>query len=184
LRDKGNTLVVVEHDDELMSRADLIVDLGPGAGVNGGELLARGTPSEIRANASSLTGLFLSRGIRHPLRGAYRGCPRGGCAWIELRGARLRNLQGVDLRLPLGRLVMVAGPSGAGKSTLFRDLLGPAVACAVGAGRPRLTGAEFARRSGGGPAQFDALLGADGFRSVIEVDQSPIGKTPRSTPAT
>src|SRR5208283_3133808 len=148
LRDKGNTLVVVEHDDELMSRADLIVDLGPGAGVNGGELLARGTPSEIRANASSLTGLFLSRGIRHPLRGAYRGCPRGGCSWIELRGARLRNLRGVDLRLPLGRLVMVAGPSGAGKSTLFRDLLGPAASVAIRKRKDRLSGAAFVRSGG------------------------------------
>ncbi len=184
LRDKGNTLVVVEHDDEVMSKADLIVDLGPGAGVHGGELLARGTPSEIRRDASSLTGLFLARGIRHPIRGSYRDCGKGSCPWLELKGARLRNLQGVDLRLPLGRLVMVAGPSGAGKSTLFRDILGPAVACAVREARPRLSGRDFARQSGGGPAPFDELRNADGFRTVIEVDQSPIGKTPRSTPAT
>src|ERR1019366_2168605 len=152
LRDKGNTLVVVEHDDELMAKADLIVDLGPGAGVHGGRLLARGTPAEIRANGSSLTGLFLKSGISHPLRGAYRECDARSGAWMELKGARLRNLDGVDLRLPLGRLLMVAGPSGAGKSTLFRDLLGPAVACAVKARRQRITGREYAKLSGGGRA--------------------------------
>jgi len=184
LRDKGNTLVVVEHDDEVMSRADLIVDLGPGAGVHGGELLARGTPSEIRRNSSSLTGLFLSRGIRHPMRGSYRPNIGGRGAWLELTGARLRNLRGVNLRIPPGRLVMVAGPSGAGKSTLFRDLLGPAVACAIKTRRSRLSGRDFARYSGAGEPAFDELRNAAGFRSVIEVDQSPIGKTPRSTPAT
>jgi excinuclease ABC subunit A len=184
LRDKGNTLVVVEHDDELMARADLIVDLGPGAGVHGGELLARGTPSEIRANDSSLTGVFLAKGIRHPLRGKYRDVPPAGAAWIELKGARHRNLRGVDLRVPMGRLTMVAGPSGAGKSTLFRDLLGPAAACAIKTGKPRLTGRDFARFSGEVGARFDELRNANKFRSVIEVDQSPIGKTPRSTPAT
>jgi excinuclease ABC subunit A len=184
LRDKGNTLVVVEHDDELMARADLIVDLGPGAGVHGGELLALGTPAQIRANGSSLTGVFLARGIRHPLQGEYRGLPPAGGAWIELKGARHRNLGGVDLRVPQGRLTMVAGPSGAGKSTLFRDLLGPAAACAIKAGRARLTGRDFARLSGEADVRFDELRNANAFRSVIEVDQSPIGKTPRSTPAT
>jgi excinuclease ABC subunit A len=183
LRDKGNTLVVVEHDDELMARADLIVDLGPGAGVHGGELLARGTPRQIRENDSSLTGVFLARGIGHPLRGSYRPLPGPGDSWIELRGARHRNLRGVDLRVPKGRLTMVAGPSGAGKSTLFRDLLGPAVACAIKSRKPRLTGRDFARLSEG-DAHFVELRNASEFRSVIEVDQSPIGKTPRSTPAT
>jgi excinuclease ABC subunit A len=186
LRDKGNTLVVVEHDDELMERADLIVDLGPGAGVHGGELLARGTPAEIKGNNSSLTGIFLSRGIRHPVRGEYR--PVGAAdllePWVELTGARHRNLKGFDLRIPRGRLTMVAGPSGAGKSTLFRDLLGPAAACAIKGRKPRLTGREFARLAGEATPFFTELRNADGFRSVIEVDQSPIGKTPRSTPAT
>ena len=186
LRDKGNTLVVVEHDDELMARADLIIDLGPGAGVHGGELLARGTPAEIRRSDSSLTGIFLARGIKHPLRGAYRPLEPPGLrdAWLELDGACHRNLRGIDLRLPLGRLTMVAGPSGAGKSTLFRDLLGPAAACAIKERNPRLTGRAFARFSGEGASHFRELRNADGFRSVIEVDQSPIGKTPRSTPAT
>ena len=186
LRDKGNTLVVVEHDDELMRQADLIIDLGPGAGVHGGELLARGTPAEIGRNDSSLTGIFLTRGIRHPLRGSYRalGAADSSGPWIEISGARHRNLRGVDLRIPPGRLTMVAGPSGAGKSTLFRDLLGPAAACAIRGRKPRLSGREFARLSGGGPPRFTELCNAARFRSVIEVDQSPIGKTPRSTPAT
>ncbi len=168
-----------------MARADRIIDLGPGAGVHGGELLASGTPAEIRRSGSSLTGIFLSRGIAHPLRGEYRGVGARdiGVPWIELEGARFRNLKGVDLRLPPGRLTMVAGPSGAGKSTLFRDLLGPAASRAIRERRPRLTGGQFARGSGG-PALFTELRNAQGFRSVIEVDQSPIGKTPRSTPAT
>ena len=186
LRDKGNTLVVVEHDDELMARADLIIDLGPGAGVHGGSLLARGTPAEIRANDSSLTGVFLARGIRHPLRGSYRGIGKAELTepWIELKGAHLRNLRGAHLRVPPGRLTMVAGPSGAGKSTLMRDLLGPAVACAVKLRKARLTGREFAKEAGEPQAPFAELRNGCGFRSVIEVDQSPIGKTPRSTPAT
>ncbi len=184
LRDKGNTLVVVEHDDELMRRADVIIDLGPGAGVHGGELLAVGTPAQIRANDSSLTGVFLAKGIRHPLRGAYRDIPAAGEPWIELSGARHRNLRGFDVRIPQGRLTMVAGPSGAGKSTLFRDLLGPAAAFAIKARCARLTGRAFARLSGDPVPRFRELRNAERFRSVIEVDQSPIGKTPRSTPAT
>ncbi len=184
LRDKGNTLVVVEHDDELMARADLIIDLGPAAGVHGGEVLARGTPAQIKANDSSLTGVFLAKGIKHPLRGAYRALDGSAGDWIEFTGASHRNLKGVDLRVPKGRLTLVAGPSGAGKSTLFRDLLGPAAACAIKNRRATLTGREFARLTGESSAHFNRLQNADSFRSVIEVDQSPIGKTPRSTPAT
>ena len=188
LRDRGNTLLVVEHDDELMERADVIVDLGPGAGVHGGELLACGSPEEIRGNNRSLTGRFLARGIAHPLRGARRPAPdrdeKG--AWLTLSEARFRNLKGFDLRIPLARLTMVAGPSGAGKSTLIRDLLRPAVEHAIKAQKNLLKGGSFARANGpgGGAAPFHELRGAAGFRRVIEVDQSPIGKTPRSTPAT
>jgi excinuclease ABC subunit A len=195
LRDKGNTLLVVEHDDELMEQADWIIDLGPGAGVHGGEVLASGTPAQIKASERSLTGRFLATGIAHPLRGAYRELPpkTGALPWLELKGARFRNLKGFDLRLPPGRLILVAGPSGAGKSTLFRDLLGPAAACAIDQRSARLTGTEFVRATGFAgdepasaptPPPFTELLHAEGFRSVIEVDQSPIGKTPRSTPAT
>ncbi len=229
LREKGNTLLVVEHDDELMERADRIIDLGPAAGVHGGELLAYGTPAEIKANAKSLTGLFLAKGIAHPLRGEYRsigGSPLAGDSargksrasallprgiatdFLELRAVTFRNLKNLDLRLPLGRLIMVAGPSGAGKSTLFRDVLHPAVAHAIKARKQKLTGRDFVKGTGfasesagdaapsprsaprgrgrprSTPEPFAELRGASVFKRVVEVDQSPIGKTPRSTPAT
>jgi len=195
LREKGNTLLVVEHDEELMARADRIIDLGPAAGIHGGELLANGTPDEIRRNEKSLTGLFLKSGLKHPQRGAYRPVDKSSVpSWLELRDAHFRNLKNFDLRLPHGRLIMAAGPSGAGKSTLFRDLLHPAVAHAIKARKTKLTGREFVRATGfvsdrlaDGTATappFAELTGASGFKSVIEVDQTPIGKTPRSTPAT
>jgi excinuclease ABC subunit A len=235
LREKGNTLLVVEHDDVVMERADRIIDLGPGAGVNGGTVLANESPAEIKRNAASLTGLFLAKGIPHPLRGEYRSVsPSSGMARrpakagdateaegrqldilldrharrnrvhddktdasevLSLSSVTYRNLQGVDLRLPLGRLVMVCGPSGAGKSTLFRDILHPAVNCAIKRKKPRLSGRDFIKLGSfeaDDPAlaashpslPFAELRGANGFKSVIEVDQSPIGKTPRSTPAT
>ncbi len=196
LRAKGNTLLVVEHDEELMARADHIIDLGPGAGVHGGELLASGTPAEIKRSSKSLTGLFLNRGIKHPARGEYRPLPAAdraarmasGTGWLRLNQVSFRNLKGFDLRLPLGRLIMVAGPSGAGKSTLFRDVLHPAAACAIKLKKSRLSGREFAKATGfasdRSAVPFSELSVGDTFRSVIEVDQAPIGKTPRSTPAT
>jgi len=199
LRDKGNSLLVVEHDDELMERADRIVDLGPAAGVHGGELLANGTPEEIKRSDRSLTGLFLAKGIAHPSRGAYREIndAKRRQGWLELKGARFRNLKGFDLALPPGRLIMIAGPSGAGKSTLFRDLLHPAVKHAIETERSRVTGKDFVKKTHFGSGDvlenrkgvlpvlpFDELIGGNAFRTVVEVDQSPIGKTPRSTPAT
>jgi len=198
LRAKNNTLLVVEHDDALMEHADHIIDLGPGAGIHGGELLASGTPAQIKRSAKSLTGLFLKKGIPHPTRGSYREQPpippptarakrETANDWLELKGATLRNLRDVELRLPIARLIMVAGPSGAGKSTLFRDILHSAVTEAIKTQKPKLT--RFApttahqqvRRQKKGSA---TLLNGHVFKSVIEVDQSPIGKTPRSTPAT
>ncbi|HVS54260.1 MAG TPA: excinuclease ABC subunit UvrA [Opitutaceae bacterium] len=218
LREKGNTLLVVEHDDEVMARADRIIDLGPAAGIHGGELLACGTPAEIRRSDKSLTGLFLAKGIAHPLRGEYRSVKAnpltatrpiagllkkkkpGGPApfhreWLELSDVTFRNLKGFDLRLPLGRLIMVAGPSGAGKSTLFRDVLHPAVAHAIESKKAKLSGRDFVKATGFAsdadlPVSglrspvFKELRGANVFKRVVEVDQSPIGKTPRSTPAT
>ncbi len=200
LRDKGNSLLVVEHDDELMLRADRIIDLGPGAGSHGGEILAMGTPSEIQANPASITGQFLARGIAHPLRGSYRPLPprpstakrrRGTTDWLELSGVRFRNLKGFDLQIPLARLIMAVGPSGAGKSTLFRSVLHPAIAAAIDQPKSKVTGKGLLR-SGSFPGAeeavdappFGELRGKFPFRTVIEVDQSPIGKTPRSTPAT
>ncbi|MEO7415112.1 MAG: excinuclease ABC subunit UvrA [Opitutaceae bacterium] len=217
LRDKGNTLLVVEHDDELMEHADRILDLGPAAGIHGGELLAYGTPAEIKRSDRSLTGLFLAKGINHPLRGEYRAvksnlltkaapmrallkkkAPSGSEPfhrdWLELTEVTFRNLKGFNLRLPLGRLIMVAGPSGAGKSTLFRDVLQPVVAHAIATSKSKISGRDFVKATGfvtddlkpanGTAVPFGELRGVQGFRRVVEVDQSPIGKTPRSTPAT
>ena len=214
LRAKGNTLLVVEHDDELMQRADRIIDLGPGAGIHGGELLAEGTPAEIKRSDSSLTGLFLTKGITHPTRGQYRPIANGRASsvarvarakrsvpaaqphdWLELTEVRFRNLKGFDLHLPIGRLIMAAGPSGAGKSTLFRDVLHPAVGHAIKQRQAKLTGRDFVKATRFGHETdaptvvntkpvFKELRGAHVFKQVIEVDQSPIGKTPRSTPAT
>ncbi len=197
LRDKGNTLLVVEHDDAMMAHADRIIDLGPGAGVHGGQLLANGTLAELRANPASLTGRYLNQSIAHPLRGERRPLPPRSDphAWLTLTSARFRNLKEIDLRLPLGRLIMVSGVSGAGKSTLIRDLLHPAVSCAINHRKAKLSGREFLRRANFATEQspnttrhpappFAELCGANGFKSVIEVDQAPIGKTPRSTPAT
>ncbi|MBA4138028.1 MAG: excinuclease ABC subunit A [Opitutus sp.] len=213
LREKGNTLLVVEHDDVLMERADRIIDLGPGAGLHGGEVLANDTPAEIKKHSASLTGLYLEKGIPHPLRGEYRPLPDGTAEtkvrralksvvqpatalarpgdWLELRDIHYRNLRGQTLRLPHARLVLVCGPSGAGKSTLFRDVLDPAMRTAIKRGKDKLSGKDFVRlatfESDGlerDSLPFTELRGAGGFKSVIEVDQSPIGKTPRSTPAT
>ncbi len=193
LREKGNTVLVVEHDDVVMERADRIIDLGPGAGINGGTVLANDTPAALKLNAASLTGLFMASGIPHPLLGAYRQPAR---AWLELGGINYRNLHDQNLRLPLGRLIMVCGPSGAGKSTLFRDILHPAVTCAIKRKKAKLTGPDYVKFAGfatdgaGSDVKgkvsppFGELSGANVFRSVIEVDQAPIGKTPRSTPAT
>ncbi|MBC2594736.1 excinuclease ABC subunit UvrA [Ruficoccus amylovorans] len=183
LRDKGNTLLVVEHDDDTMRAADNIIDLGPGAGIHGGRLLAEGPYDKIIKNPDSLTGQYLKDGIAHPLRGAYRALPKKWTPrsktadWLVLRKPALRNLKGEDLRLPLARLIMVCGISGAGKSTLMRGLLKPAVEIAIAKKSARLTGADLAL-----PCQD--LVNGNAFRAVIEVDQEPIGKTPRSTPAT
>ena len=214
LREKGNTLLVVEHDDALMARADRIIDLGPGAGLHGGEVLANESPTKLKANAASLTGVFLAKGIAHPLRGGYRsvagrdaspkrplrnkgrlgeaslpvGATKTTSDWLTLSHASYRNLDDVTLRLPLGRLTMVCGPSGAGKSTLFRDLLHPAVACAIKRQKARLGGKEFLKHvtfeAEASRLPFAELRSGHHFKSVIEVDQAPIGKTPRSTPAT
>lgn len=211
LRDKGNTLLVVEHDEGMMEHADRIIDLGPGAGTHGGAIIANDTPANLKRIQGSLTGLYLGQGLPHPSRGSYREIPGfkagppkpprkrkdsgagAGLQWLALTGASCRNLHSVNLRLPLGRLIMVCGPSGAGKSTLFDDLLNPAVCCAIRSRKALLTGRDYDRlsgppgdlsRTGRSRPLFEALQGADGFRSVIEVDQTPIGKTPRSTPAT
>lgn len=187
LRDRGNTVLVVEHDEDTMRAADLVVDLGPGAGVHGGRIVAQGTAAALEKLPDSVTGRFLKEAIPHPLRGARRalagkGAPAG---WVQLKQASLRNLKGFDVRFPAGRLTVVCGVSGAGKSTLVTDLLAPAIRAAIAKKKDGLSGKEaLAAVSHHGKPAFASLSGLKGFRQLVVVDQEPIGKTPRSTPAT
>ena len=190
LRERGNTLLVVEHDEATMRHANRIIDLGPAAGIHGGQIVAQGTLPQLKRNKHSLTGRYLRKAMPHPLRGDYRALPRpwsprkkkGMEAWLALRGAALRNLKGFDLALPKQRLTAVCGVSGAGKSTLIRDLLHPLVETALETKRDTLAPVDSPAPLGADV--FHRLSGTADIRKVIEVDQSPIGKTPRSTPAT
>jgi excinuclease ABC subunit A len=168
LRDLGNTVLVVEHDEDAIRAADHVVDMGPGAGEHGGRVVAQGKPADIEASAESLTGAYLS-GRRRIAVPAARVRP--GLHWLKLTGARGNNLKRVDLELPVGLLVCVTGVSGSGKSTLINDTLAAAVA-------RHLYGSAVE------PAPFDAIEGVEHFDKIISVDQSPIGRTPRSNPAT
>jgi excinuclease ABC subunit A len=172
LRNKGNSLIVVEHDEETMRRADHIVDLGPRAGIHGGEVVASGTLSDIRKNPDSETARCLKSPLCHPIRGSRRSL-RDVETWIEIRGARANNLKNIDVRLPVGRLSVITGISGSGKSTLMHDVIWPAV-------RDQL---NERKRAGDGDL-FKLVSGAHEIEAVYEVDQSPIGKTSRSTPGT
>ncbi len=174
---QGNSLLVVEHDEETMRRATRIVDLGPGAGSRGGEVIATGTLEEIRASPTSVTGRCLANPPTRPSRGARRPLDGAGLRWLELKGARLHNLKNIEARIPLGRLTVACGISGSGKSSLLRGTLIPALKEAtVRRGRKPLRPAA--------PPPYDKLLGAEHLQAVHMVDQSPIGKTSRSTPAT
>ena len=187
LRDRGNTVLVVEHDEDTMRAADLVVDMGPGAGVHGGEIVAQGTAAALEKRADSVTGRFLKEAIPHPLRGSRRPVAGKGApaAWVSLKDASLRNLKGFDVRFPVGRLTVVCGVSGAGKSTLVTDLLAPAIRAAIAKKKDGLSGKEaLGVVSHEGKPAFTALSGLKGFRQLVVVDQEPIGKTPRSTPAT
>ena len=187
LRDRGNTVLVVEHDEDTMRAADLVVDMGPGAGVHGGEIVAQGTAAALEKRADSVTGRFLKEAIPHPLRGARRQISGKGApaAWVRLKDASLRNLKGFDVQIPVGRLTVVCGVSGAGKSTLVTDLLAPAIRAAIAKKKDGLTGKEaLSVVSHEGKPAFGTLSGLKGFRQLVVVDQEPIGKTPRSTPAT
>ena len=172
LRKKGNSLVIVEHDEETMRRADHVVDLGPRAGVHGGEVVVQGTLRDIERAKNSETGRCLKTPLCHPIRKSRRAL-RDVENWIEVRGARANNLKDVDVRFPVGRLSVITGISGSGKSTLMHDVLWPAV-------RDEL---EKRKRSGNGDL-FKLVSGAAEIEAVYEVDQSPIGKTSRSTPGT
>ena len=172
LREKGNSLVIVEHDEETMRRADYIVDLGPRAGSHGGEVVATGTLRDLERSKNSETGRCLKTPLSHPTRKSRRSL---GAVdnWIQVHGARANNLKDVDVRFPVGRLSVITGISGSGKSTLMHDVLLPAV----------IEQLEKRKRSGNGDL-FKLVSGTEEIEAIYEVDQSPIGKTSRSTPGT
>ncbi len=207
LGDKGNTLVVVEHDEDTIRRADHIIDIGPGAGKRGGTLVAQGGVAELAASPNSTTGRFLARPIVHPLqqrrpvKAGAAGKPADPPEWLTVHGASLHNLRGVTARIPLSRLVAITGVSGSGKSTLARDVLmanlldavgrsvlsSPATRRARAAAEKEADGKRGARK----PLNVEhawhgceSITGWERIDRVLEVDQTPIGKTPRSCPAT
>jgi excinuclease ABC subunit A len=170
LRDLGNTVIVVEHDEDAIRAADHVVDLGPGAGVHGGRIVSQGTPAQIEADPGSLTGAYLSG--RERIAVPTRRRTAASDQWITIRGARSNNLRDVTVALPLGTLICVTGVSGSGKSTLVGETLYRHAAA-------RLNGASL-----DGAAPCDGIDGLERFERVIEIDQNPIGRTPRSNPAT
>src|SRR5215475_13869468 len=171
LRDLGNTILVVEHDPDIMRSADRILDLGPGAGENGGKVIASGTFGEIRKNPSSLTGRYLSDELRIQLPSNRR---KAGVQQLKIRGARAHNLKCIDLNVPLGMIVAITGVSGSGKSSLLHDVLYQALCTA----KKQTNGAPL-------PAPlWDSIEGEGYLDEVVLVDQSPIGRTPRSNPVT
>ena len=182
LRAKGNTLVVVEHDEDTIRRADHVIDLGPGAGSRGGHVVAAGSAADLSACAQSVTGRFLAEPLQHPLvprRHVAADAPK-----LEIRGACLHNLHNIDVAIPLGCLTVVTGVSGSGKSSLARDVLRENLSRLVAArpkhGKPQHDSARLAQ----GLRGCAAILGWEAIDRVLEVDQTPIGKTPRSCPAT
>ncbi|MBU2761313.1 excinuclease ABC subunit UvrA [Acidithiobacillus sulfurivorans] len=168
LRDLGNTVIVVEHDEDAIRAADHVVDMGPGAGTHGGEVIAQGTPEEIRANPDSLTGRYLTGDLCIAIPERRRHDQQ---RWLEVIGATGNNLQSVDARIPIGLFTCITGVSGSGKSTLINDTLYPACARV-------LMGSTLS------PATHQQLRGLEALDKVIAIDQSPIGRTPRSNPAT
>jgi excinuclease ABC subunit A len=168
LRDIGNTLIVVEHDEQTLRTADYIVDLGPGAGVHGGHVVAAGTLPEVCANPRSLTGQYLSGALTMERPGERR---KGSGKGIVLQGAREHNLKNIEVRFPLGTFTAITGVSGSGKSTLLSDILYPALSNRVGA-------THLAEGS------YGSLGGAEEIDKVVNIDQGPIGRSPRSNPAT
>ncbi len=183
LGDMGNTLVVVEHDEDTIRRADHIIDIGPSAGKRGGRVVAQGSVADLSANAESITGRYLLHAMKHPLQ--PRRPVTAQSEKLELRGATMHNLQQLDVDVPLSRLVVVTGVSGSGKSTLARDVLLTNAAAAVSQ-RSTYAGRQAWDNDGTRPVWIGCkkLLGSESVDRVLEVDQTPIGKTPRSCPAT
>ncbi len=168
LRDLGNTVLVVEHDEETIRAADYVVDLGPGAGELGGHLVAVGTPDEIMANPASLTGRYLARALEIPVPKTRR---KGSGHAVTIHNPREHNLKGMPVKIPLGTFTCVTGVSGSGKSTLVNDILYRALA-------------QMLHRAQDRPGAHDRVEGAQRVDKVVDIDQSPIGRTPRSNPAT
>lgn len=168
LRDLGNTLIVVEHDEDTMRAADYLVDIGPGAGIHGGQVVAAGTPEEVMNTPGSLTGDYLAGRKKIPLPSQRR---QGNGKWLTVRGARENNLKNIDVSIPLGTLTCVTGVSGSGKSSLVNDIIHKRLAADLNRAKCRA-------------GQHDALEGEEHLDKVICIDQSPIGRTPKSNPAT
>lgn len=168
MRDLGNSLIVVEHDEETMMNADWIVDIGPGAGIHGGQVMASGTPQQVMANENSITGQYLSgrKIIRVPDQRR-----KGNGKYIEIRGASEHNLKNINVKFPLGKFVVVTGVSGSGKSTLVNDVFMKAVLANLGRAKVK-------------PGKFRSIKGLENIDKLVEIDQNPIGRTPRSNPAT
>jgi len=168
LRDIGNTLVVVEHDEQTLRTADYIVDLGPGAGVHGGHVVAQGSPDEVMKSRKSVTGQYLAGTLTIPVPELRRG---GNGKSVAIKGCREHNLKGIDVGIPLGVFTCITGVSGSGKSTLLSDLLYPIISNEVmGTSWPE--------------GEYDEIVGLDNIDKIINIDQSPIGRTPRSNPVT
>jgi excinuclease ABC subunit A len=168
MRDLGNTLIVVEHDEDTMMAADYIIDIGPGAGIHGGQVIAQGTPKELMKDDNSLTGQYLSGKRFIPIPAARRK-PNG--KWIEVKGAKENNLRNVSAKVPLGVFTCVTGVSGSGKSTLINEILFKTLSRDLNGAKVR-------------PGEHKEIVGLEHIDKVIDIDQSPIGRTPRSNPAT